>query len=261
MIRVQRGPAPPLISENADAWAQELCQKWSRYYHELGQQAAGPKAKPPHADKARYASLAVKRALKQMFGTKCCYCEAKVDAVSYRHVEHFRPQSIFPRLAYKWSNLLFACERCNSTHKGDRFPLGMSGTQSQPNRTSPCALDDKDDGVLIDPCRDDLSEHFEYEFIERPEEDFIDVVLVCKSRRGELSRDVYGLTRVDLVDDWREHILGIQNDIDGYLLALAIGDRRLQRRFGAYLRKAMASTSPYSAMTRSYIEKKRGLNI
>jgi uncharacterized protein (TIGR02646 family) len=196
-----------------------------------------------------------------MFGAKCCYCEAKVDAVSHRHVEHFRPQSIYPRLAYEWSNLLFACERCNSTHKRDQFPVGPSEVQAVANTADPCDPNEDDDALLIDPCRDDPAEHFEFAFDERVEDDYVDVVLICKTRRGEISRRVFGLNRPDLVDDWREHISGVQNAVIRYLLAGYSGNRQELLRSVTYLRKAMSPTNRYSAMTRAYITIERGLDI
>ena len=263
MIRVQREPTPQTLIDNADEWALELCEARRLYYVELRRferREISTRPKTVDAKKSRYANNTVKTALKRMFGTKCCYCEAKVTVVSYQHVEHFRPQSIYPRLAYEWSNLLLACEQCNSTHKGDRFPLGPGEQHAEPDRQTPCSLNGSDTGLLIDPCRDDPADHFEYVFDDRPDDGYIDVVLVCKSRRGELSRDVYGLSRTDLVDDWREHLLGIQNDVAGYQLALQLDNRAKQRRFESYLRRSMASTSPYSALTRAYIQQ-RGIDL
>lgn len=49
---------------------------------------------------------------------KCAYCEAKVSAVAWNHVEHVLPKSRFPHLVVEWSNLTIACPRCN-VYKGD----------------------------------------------------------------------------------------------------------------------------------------------
>lgn len=57
----------------------------------------------------------------------CWYCEqqcaAAVDAGGRAAtVDHFRPISKFPQLAYAWSNWVFSCYRCNSENKQDSWP-------------------------------------------------------------------------------------------------------------------------------------------
>ena len=37
-------------------------------------------------------------------------------------VDHFKPLSRFPELAYAWSNWIFSCYRCNSDNKQDKWP-------------------------------------------------------------------------------------------------------------------------------------------
>ncbi len=37
-------------------------------------------------------------------------------------VDHFRPLSCFPHLAYEWSNWVFSCSRCNTKHKQNKWP-------------------------------------------------------------------------------------------------------------------------------------------
>jgi len=156
MIHVERVPSTQALAANGAAWTAQLCAELLNYNTELSRFERGEiplKPKLPKALKERYGSAGVRPALKRMFGTKCCYCEAKVDAVSHRHIEHFRPESVYPRLAYRWSNLLFACERCNSTHKRDRFPLAPDGKQPRPDPGNACELDDTDDRLLIDPLQ------------------------------------------------------------------------------------------------------------
>ena len=57
----------------------------------------------------------------------CWYCERKcyADAETGERaptVDHFRPRSKFPALAYVWSNWVFSCRRCNEDNKGDGWP-------------------------------------------------------------------------------------------------------------------------------------------
>lgn len=245
MIHTERSPMPQSLQNNADGWAHELCNLWVQYY-----QYPPQKRKQPHAVKSRYASKEVKQALKGMFGGKCCYCEAKVEHVSYRHVEHFRPQSVYPKLAYKWSNLLFACERCNCEYKSDKFPLLPNGTHAAPNKRHPDLMDDTDANMLINPCDDDPLDFYDYKFIEDSNNDYFDISLICKNQRSEISRDVYGLNRSDLTDDLRTHLRNIHNDIRLYNNASNSKERQIQRN---RLLKAIEPSSEYTAMTRAYI--------
>ncbi len=57
----------------------------------------------------------------------CWYCERRCEAASEvsglsATVDHFRPLSRFPELAYEWSNWAFSCSRCNSENKADKWP-------------------------------------------------------------------------------------------------------------------------------------------
>jgi uncharacterized protein (TIGR02646 family) len=254
MIHVEREPIPATLSKNQERWTEELCTEWLRYYVDVGRFEGGEIAvepETPKAKKIRYANPSVKRALIRMFGAKCCYCEGNADAVSYRHVEHFRPQSIYPRLAYQWSNLLYACQRCNSSHKGDRFPIGPAGSDAQPNRASPCDPDGNDTAMLVDPCIDDPAEHFDYEFTEQLYLE--DITLVSKTERGAKSREIYGLDREDLADDRRKHVRLVAGWVTSYLLARHSDDQEDRDRALINLRDAVSRTSRYSAMTRAYV--------
>ncbi|WP_448103428.1 HNH endonuclease [Pedobacter panaciterrae] len=50
----------------------------------------------------------------QLSNYKCTFCESNIENVSYINVEHFYPKSLYPKFAFKWTNLIPACERCNS---------------------------------------------------------------------------------------------------------------------------------------------------
>ncbi len=55
----------------------------------------------------------------------CWYCERMCDAETGGRaptVDHFRPLSRFPHLAYEWSNWVFSCQRCNAENKRDKWP-------------------------------------------------------------------------------------------------------------------------------------------
>ena len=78
----------------------------------------------------------VKTALRELQQGICCYCESFYADTSYGDVEHYRPKRFYQQhkgdkqnrpgyywLAYKWDNLMYACEKCNRTYKKNYFPL------------------------------------------------------------------------------------------------------------------------------------------
>lgn len=87
-------------------------------------------------DRSIYGHESVKKSLMRAQHSKCCFCESKIDHISYGDVEHFRPKAGWKQsakdrltkpgyywLTYDWANLLFCCELCNQRHKRNHFPL------------------------------------------------------------------------------------------------------------------------------------------
>lgn len=62
-----------------------------------------------------------KATLKSSSFDKCMYCESKITHIDYGDVEHIKPKSIFPNLTYEWSNLGYACVKCNRDGKGNKY--------------------------------------------------------------------------------------------------------------------------------------------
>ncbi len=245
MINVIRLSKPVKLQQNGHSWTQELCTKRKAYYQELEkyeQKERPTKPDFPKAKNARYAHKDIKQTLKRMFGAKCAYCESQVTAVSYQHVEHFRPQSIYPRLAYDWDNLLLACEVCNSGYKAARFPLS-DGRQPAPDEKEPCLLDDSDENALINPCFDDPEEFFDFSEDGR---------IICRNKRAEYTRDVCGLDREALNDArelWAEII---ENMAKAFLAANEAGRIEEKNRYANTLKKCFATQ--YSALVRAKLK-------
>jgi uncharacterized protein (TIGR02646 family) len=92
---------------------------------------------------------------------KCCYCE-QIEMPVHNDAEHFRPISIYPWLAWTWSNLYFACRACNQQGgKADQFPLVDEAARlgwwaEPPGEEQP---------LLVDPCLDDPREHIEFVYL------------------------------------------------------------------------------------------------
>lgn len=68
----------------------------------------------------------------------CMYCEDSAGST----IDHYRPRQLYPTRSFEWDNLLWSCSICNTTYKGAQFPLDARGLP-----------------LLIDPTRDDPSEH------------------------------------------------------------------------------------------------------
>ncbi|WP_179131170.1 retron system putative HNH endonuclease [Candidatus Entotheonella palauensis] len=79
----------------------------------------------------------VKSALATWSHSKCAYCEDKINARRSQQVEHFKPKSLFPSLAYDWDNYFLACNGCNGT-KSDKWP--ESGKYVRPDQDQPETL-------------------------------------------------------------------------------------------------------------------------
>ncbi|WP_225744455.1 HNH endonuclease [Marinilactibacillus sp. Marseille-P9653] len=63
--------------------------------------------------KNKYNNEEIKAALKEESFGKCMYCDTFVKVITYGHVEHIKPKSSHPHLAYDWENLGWSCQTCN----------------------------------------------------------------------------------------------------------------------------------------------------
>jgi uncharacterized protein (TIGR02646 family) len=205
VISVKRTPEPKVLRLNKKTWLKAI-------------RSAKSKSDVQKAE-AKYRHPSVKSALIDMFHGKCAYCESFILHIDYGDIEHFRPksQTRFRHLIFNWSNLLLSCGICNgSEYKGVKFPDEASG------------------GPIINPCVDDPKQHFEfvYDPVARV------ATVICKSRRGEITRDLLGLNRPSL----REHRSKLLNKL--YVLAILSNDHA---EAVALLNEAKNSTSEFSA--------------
>ena len=75
-----------------------------------------------------------KEVIAAMSAHKCAYCEGPINALRASHVEHFKPKSLFPLLAYEWTNYFLGCPGCNGA-KGAKWP--ERGGYLRPDRGDP----------------------------------------------------------------------------------------------------------------------------
>ena len=166
MIKVQRSPAPTILTKRAPEWlaAAQNATSSKDMKHAVG----------------KYRHPKIKEALVKLFRGKCAYCESKITHIDFGHIEHFRPKSGphgRPDLCFEWTNLLLACGICNGAgFKYDHFPEAADG------------------GPLVNPCEDDPVTHFEFRFDPR-----LGLASVYGlTPRGRTTEILLGLNRPDL---------------------------------------------------------------
>lgn len=171
MIKVNRLAKPQILIQKADSWLENLM-------------TADTKSEKKKAA-SKYRHTQIKGTLTAMFHGKCAYCESQILHIDYGHIEHFRPQSLFPHLTFEWENLLLACGKCNGQeNKDNNFP------------------EEADDGSLINPCDDDPAPHFDFVFDEQAQISSV----YGKTSRGELTEKILNLNRPDLLRQRSKHV-------------------------------------------------------
>lgn len=147
---------------------------------------------------------------------KCAFCEMDLRREG-SPVEHFRPKKLVANpgeppdhdaywwLAWTWQNLLFACFRCNTIHKGNRFPRAPRTA-----KLAELTFDlSREDPLLIDPSRVDPRGHIRFRWSEVRRKWF--PVPVGNSQLGAETIRVLGLDEDDARD---RHVERIQPEID-----------------------------------------------
>lgn len=122
MVRLWRGPLPPVLREHRREWT----KRWRemRAEHRSGNWAI-PGARKLLADELR----------KLAFG-KCAFCESLLEVASFLEIEHYVAKTVSPGQAFQWTNLFPICARCNSA-KGSADHEGMA---IKPDAEDPAAL-------------------------------------------------------------------------------------------------------------------------
>ena len=108
---IDRGPEPATVAD----YARQFTLGWVNYF----QNSIG--GRPTDSYWGDYRAT-----LGAQSGDICWYCERKCGAdapvgSAAPTIDHFRPLSRFPELAYAWSNWVFSCHRCNQ-NKGCGWP-------------------------------------------------------------------------------------------------------------------------------------------
>jgi uncharacterized protein (TIGR02646 family) len=147
----------------------------------------------------------LKEALIGLFRGACAFCESRLSISERQNVGHFRPKHRAAQLdgkveplhywwlAYEWRNLYAICSGCLS-NKGPRFPV--KGRRAEYDENDPLSIP-KEQALLLDPCGDEDPEAV-LQFLE-------DGTVRSDSERGQITIDVFGLNRMELVNARRDH--------------------------------------------------------
>jgi uncharacterized protein (TIGR02646 family) len=153
--------------------------------------------------------------LKKHYRNKCGYCETKVNASGYLTVDHYRPKKKVAEdithpgyywLGYEWTNFVPACHGCNSV-KSNHFPIDSNRVPGPPMTAdrqldfNACRVDSEihkaEQPLLLHPIIDTPEEHLTF---------LPDGTVKGSTRRGNITVQVCGLCRSDLVTDRKDFI-------------------------------------------------------
>ena len=206
-----------------------------------------------------YSAKCVKNVLLKAQHKKCCYCESKFSSTSYGAVEHFRPKRGVKQkknqtlqypgyywLAYDWDNLLVSCERCNSSHKGNLFPLAVQKRRARSHHDDVT----EERSLFIDPAREDPQRHIRFRGeVARP-----------VTKRGQETIQGMGLGRDDLEEARREK-LGVLKALHSLVElrkdSAELEDQNVVEKACKLLADACLPEAEYSAMARDFLDSDR----
>lgn len=214
-----------------------------------------------HVNQCHAVWAEAKDRLKRVSSGKCWYCESRQER-SDNAVDHYRPKSVYPWLAYELSNFRYACTYCNSIRrnpetgessgKGDHFPL-FSGAPA----TSPAQLI-AEDVVLIDPCMGGDPGLLDFRADGQPCAKY--PTQAKRKDRAERSVHYYHLDHPELVESRRLLALQIKdwvNGADALYASLDQGDPKTEqafRRFTESICRAIGARAEFSVFARRMVE-------
>lgn len=260
MIRVRFDP-DELEGEKREWWDgwRERAERATRALKERD-----PEDGPPKFRQSIWAELK-EWMFENVFARKCAYCEGKVTPQSYGDAEHWRPKKEVGRwdgdgavepvlhdgephpgywwLAYEWTNLLPACERCNSGKgKGIQFPVENDYVFEPGAGESVDDLDRREGPLLLHPLRGaDPADHIAFDEFGQP-------YPVDESPLGRASIRVFDLDRGILNED---RFACMENHEDKFKWALTAALAE-ERTFAETAGRLFDGSAEYSAAVKSH---------
>jgi uncharacterized protein (TIGR02646 family) len=233
VIHVKRPPLPPELQVRLRKASDEVVARYRA-------SVSDPQRR---FDVRRYdAWRPTREFLKQVFHGKCAYCESRVSATGADHVDHFRPKGNalgldgqshpfhYVWLANTWENLYLVCQTCNM-NKGNQFPL-----EDETERVKQEGRIGGERPLLLDPCLDWPEEHLSFEEDGR---------VRALSRRGEVSIQIYGLNRGELVDERKGIVEGLAFYTDAWE-----ANPDDWARVAGQLRRMIEASAPFAGLAR-----------
>jgi hypothetical protein len=200
---------------------------------------------------------------KKYHDPKCAYCESTVEVVATLEVEHYRPKKAVKEvanhkgyywLAYEWTNLLYACPKCNGTsNKGSRFPIaGMRVKEESMHNgeisyaafdiQSPILADEKP--LLLNPEIDrDLATHFAFTRNGEIEGNTI---------RGKATIDICDLNRDGLIKARKQLVDDALSNLKAIILAFVARNSQIEADVVKHLKAVFDKIVKYDPDRFSY---------
>lgn len=211
MHSVTRTTKPESLRKNADEWTKNLLKQLN-IFKEVD--------KIPSKYTDKYRQTDVQKELRRMYKKRCCYCESKIGAQSYEHIEHLKPKSKFPHECFEWENLHWVCPICNSTHKGNKW-----------DRENP----------ILDPTKDRIEEYIDIDLITGK------IIPIEDDERAKTTIEDTGLNRIKLKEERQEVI----KKINRYIL---LAKKRNNIEYLVEMLKIEAESSSYPIIYNKYID-------
>ena len=246
MIHLEKpNETPPVLLNPGNARTQRDCEAYAENPAAYG----SGELKFTFSDRI-YGATAVREVLKRLQHDKCCYCESMPSATSALRIDHFRPKgAVRPRegsarvypgyywLAYRWDNLVLACDDCN-LKKSDYFPLEDPGQRAR----SPVDSLEREAPLLLNPyVETNPGEHLTFDGAAcRPE-----------TEHGRVTVTMLGLNRPKLQEE-RQYVLNML----AFLCNVARDPEQsdtLRRQASDAMDSFARPDARYSAMVRDYL--------
>lgn len=105
MYKITRLTEPDFLAENAPKWNRTFAENRAKNSKFAFQWAM---------HKGKRANVLLLPFLQKMSQNHCAFCDGYPFSMSKETIEHFRPKSRYPHLAYTWENLFLCCDACQS---------------------------------------------------------------------------------------------------------------------------------------------------
>ena len=207
----------------------------------------------------------LKDTLAELSHDKCWYCEV-IQERSDNAVDHFRPKSVYPWLAFDKSNFRYSCTYCNSARKNpetgetegkaDLFPL-----LDETKRATAEGQESQEAPMLLDPCRTQDPGLLDFYADGRPCARYPDHSV--RKMRAETSIKIYHLDHPDLIEKRRAlaaELVATIKEADGLFDQCDAGSAAIDNAFSGLirtLRNAISESAELSAFARTILAGER----